>query len=135
MCAQRRLGSAWASAQSGQSLHCALKTLAFFKRNAKTLIRLGGCDKNATLLQGVRTADLRPSKDNARIVRQQPQREKSYVNCAGVSRLPCSSLACLHMAAALRSKKLYEDRKENGHVENLVFDAATACRVLIFALS
>ena len=47
MCAQRRLRSAWASAQSDQSLRCALNgyvsVLAFFKRTAKTLIRLGGC--------------------------------------------------------------------------------------------
>ena len=46
MCAQRRLRSAWASAQSDQSLRCALsgylKTEAFFMRTAKTLIRLGG---------------------------------------------------------------------------------------------
>ena len=41
---------------------------------------------------------------------------------------PCSSLACLHMAAALLPKKSYEDRKENGHVENLVFAVATALR-------
>ena len=32
------------------------------------------------------------------------------------------------MAAALRPQKSYEDRKENGHVENLVFDVATALR-------
>ena len=38
MCAQRRHRSAWASAQSDQSLLC-----AFFIRTAKTLIRLGGC--------------------------------------------------------------------------------------------
>ena len=47
MCAQRRLRSAWASAQSDQSLRFALngqlKTQAFFMRTAKTLIRLGGC--------------------------------------------------------------------------------------------
>ena len=57
------------------------------------------CNKNATLLQGVRAADLRPSKDNARIVRKQPQHGKSYVNCPGVSRLTCSNIACLHIAA------------------------------------
>ena len=38
---------AWASAQSDQSLCCALngkvRTQAFFMRTAKTLIRLGGC--------------------------------------------------------------------------------------------
>ena len=56
VCAQRRLKSAWASAQSDQSLHCGcqavlslrfaltgkLKTQSFFMRTAKTLIRLGG---------------------------------------------------------------------------------------------
>ena len=46
MCAQRRLRSAWASAQSDQSLRCALnghlRTQAFFMRIAKTQIRLGG---------------------------------------------------------------------------------------------
>ena len=36
----RRLRSAWASAQSDQSLCCALRTQAFFMRTAKTLIRL-----------------------------------------------------------------------------------------------
>ena len=44
---QRRLRSAWASVQSDQSLCCALngqlRTQGFFKRTAKTLIRLGGC--------------------------------------------------------------------------------------------
>ena len=47
MCAQQRLRSAWASAQSDQSLRCALsgwlRTQAFFMRTAKTLIRLGEC--------------------------------------------------------------------------------------------
>ena len=47
VCAQRRLRSAWASAQSDQSLRCALsgylRAQAFFMRTAKTLIRLGGC--------------------------------------------------------------------------------------------
>ena len=47
VCAQRRLRSAWASAQSDQSLRSAfngyLRTQAFFMRTAKTLIRLGGC--------------------------------------------------------------------------------------------
>ena len=47
LCAQRRLRSAWASTQSVQSLRCAfngyLRILAFFKRTAKALIRLGGC--------------------------------------------------------------------------------------------
>ena len=47
VCAQRRLRSVWASAQSDQSLCCALngslKTQDFFMRTAKTLIRLGGC--------------------------------------------------------------------------------------------
>ena len=46
-CAQRRPRSALASAKSDQSLRCALngyiKTQVFFKRTAKTLIRLGGC--------------------------------------------------------------------------------------------
>ena len=46
-CAQRRLRSAWAFAQSDQSLHCALnrklRAQCFFIRTAKTLIRLGGC--------------------------------------------------------------------------------------------
>ena len=44
LCAQRRLRSDWASAQSDQSLCCALnwylRTQAFFMRTAKTLIRL-----------------------------------------------------------------------------------------------
>ena len=47
LCAQRRFRSAWASAQSDQSLRCALsgslRTQGFFMRTAKTLIRLGGC--------------------------------------------------------------------------------------------
>ena len=47
LCAQRRLKSAWTSAQADQSLRCALngwlRTQAFFMRTAKTLIRLGGC--------------------------------------------------------------------------------------------
>ena len=47
VCAQWRFRSAWASAQSDQSLRCAfngqLRTQAFFMRTAKTLIRLGGC--------------------------------------------------------------------------------------------
>ena len=47
LCAQRRLRSAWASAQSDQSLRCAphwvAKDPSFFMRTEKTLIRLGGC--------------------------------------------------------------------------------------------
>ena len=47
MCAQQRLRSAWASAQSYQSLHCpheeTLGTLLPIERTVKTLIRLGGC--------------------------------------------------------------------------------------------
>ena len=47
VCAQRRLRSAWASAQSDQSFRCVLneklRTQAFFMRTAKALIRLGGC--------------------------------------------------------------------------------------------
>ena len=47
LCAQRRLRSAWASAQSDQSLRCALnrkvRTQGFFMRTAETLIRLSGC--------------------------------------------------------------------------------------------
>ena len=47
LCTQRRLRSAWASAQSYQSLRHVLngllRTQAFFMRTAKTLIRLGGC--------------------------------------------------------------------------------------------
>ena len=43
LCAQRRLRSAWASAQSDQSLCCALNAYPFFMQTAKTLIRLGGC--------------------------------------------------------------------------------------------
>ena len=46
-CAKRRLISAWASAQSDQSLRSELsgllRTQAFFMRIAKGLIRLGGC--------------------------------------------------------------------------------------------
>ena len=46
MCALWRLILAWASAQSDQSLRCALngklRTQVFFIRTAKTLIRLGG---------------------------------------------------------------------------------------------
>ena len=46
-CPQQRLRSAWASAQSDQSLRCALngklRTQSVFMRTAKTLIRLGGC--------------------------------------------------------------------------------------------
>ena len=51
MCAQWRLRSAWASAQSNQSLRCALngRTQAFFMRTAKTLIRLGGCWSESSL--------------------------------------------------------------------------------------
>ena len=47
VCTQRRLRSAWASAQSDQSLRCphwvTLCPLLPFERTAKTLIRLGGC--------------------------------------------------------------------------------------------
>ena len=43
MCAQRRLRSAWASAQSDQSLRYALNGYAFLIWTVKTLIRLGGC--------------------------------------------------------------------------------------------
>ena len=44
MCAQRRLRSAWASAQSDQSFRCPHEeSLATLQRTAKTLIRLGGC--------------------------------------------------------------------------------------------
>ena len=47
LCAQRRLRSAWASAQSDQSLRCpheeSLGPKLPNKRTAKTLIRLGGC--------------------------------------------------------------------------------------------
>ena len=47
VCAQRRLRSDWASAQSDQSLRCALigwlRAQSFFMRTAKTLIRLGAC--------------------------------------------------------------------------------------------
>ena len=47
MCAQRRLNSASASAQSNQDLRCALnrklRTQGFFIRTAKSLIRLDGC--------------------------------------------------------------------------------------------
>ena len=47
MCAQRRVRSAWTSAQSDQSLRCALngylRTQGFYMRTAKTLVRLGGC--------------------------------------------------------------------------------------------
>ena len=47
LCAQRRLRSAWASAQSDQSLRCPLneqlRSQGFFMRTAKTLIRRGGC--------------------------------------------------------------------------------------------
>ena len=40
LCAQQRLRSAWASAQTDQSLCCALKTQDFFMWTAKTVIRL-----------------------------------------------------------------------------------------------
>ena len=47
LCAQRRLGSAWASAQSDLSLRClhkeSLGPKVHIERTAKTLIRLGGC--------------------------------------------------------------------------------------------
>ena len=47
VCTQRSLRSAWASAQSDQSISCALsrylKTQAFFMRTAKALVRLGRC--------------------------------------------------------------------------------------------
>ena len=47
VCAQRRLRSAWASAQSDQSLRCpheeSLGPYLPIRRPAKTLIRLGGC--------------------------------------------------------------------------------------------
>ena len=63
-CAQRRLRSAWVSAQSHQSLRCALtgsiRTQAFFMRTAETLMRLRGgpgwleswLDAHAILLWG-----------------------------------------------------------------------------------
>ena len=47
LCAQRRLRSAWASAQSDQSLRCPLieqlRSQGFFLQTAKTLIRRGRC--------------------------------------------------------------------------------------------
>ena len=47
MCAQRRLSSTWASAQSDQSLRCPHEEswgpLLSLERTAKHLIRLGGC--------------------------------------------------------------------------------------------
>ena len=47
LCAQRRLRSAWASAQSDQSLRCPheekLDPKLPIERTAKALIRLGGC--------------------------------------------------------------------------------------------
>ena len=47
LCSQRKLRSAWASAQSDQSLHCPheenLGAELPIERTAKTLIRLGGC--------------------------------------------------------------------------------------------
>ena len=47
LCAQRRLRSAWASAQSDQSLRCpheeTMGSQLPIERRAKTLIRLGGC--------------------------------------------------------------------------------------------
>ena len=47
LCAQRRLRSAWASAQSDQNLRCpheeSLGPLLHTERTAKTLIKLGGC--------------------------------------------------------------------------------------------
>ena len=47
LCTQRRLRSAWASAQSDQSLHCqhgeSLGPYLPIEHTAKTLIRLGGC--------------------------------------------------------------------------------------------
>ena len=47
LCAQQRLRSAWASAQSDQSLRCpheeSLGPYLPIERTAKTLIRLGGC--------------------------------------------------------------------------------------------
>ena len=53
ICTQWSLRSAWASAQSDQSLHCALsgylRTQAFFMRTVKTLIRLGWCQADLSL--------------------------------------------------------------------------------------
>ena len=47
LCAQRRLGSTWASTQSDQGLRYVLsgqvRTQGFLMRTAKALIRLGGC--------------------------------------------------------------------------------------------
>ena len=44
VCAQRRLRSAWVSAQTDRcALSGWLRTQGFFMRTAKTLIRLGGC--------------------------------------------------------------------------------------------
>ena len=47
LCAQRRLRSAWASAQSDQSLRCPQEETwgpkLPIERTGKTLIRLGGC--------------------------------------------------------------------------------------------
>ena len=49
VCAQRRLRSAWASAQSYKRLRCALigylRAQVFFMRTTKALIRLGGCQR------------------------------------------------------------------------------------------
>ena len=79
------------------------------------------CDKNATLLQGVCSAVLRPSKTTQELLDSSPNVE----NRTSIVR---ASRGCL--AAALRAfiwqqpcdlKKTYGDRKEN-----LVFDVATA---------
>ena len=52
-CAQRRHRSAWASAQSDQSLRCphqeTLGPQLPIERTAKTLIRLGGCQADLSL--------------------------------------------------------------------------------------
>ena len=56
MSAQRRLRSAWVSAQSDQSLHCpheeTLGPQLPIERTAKTLIRQGGCPGLSVSLLG-----------------------------------------------------------------------------------
>ena len=55
LCIQRRLRSAWASAQSDQSLRCSHETMGPqlpIEHTTKTLIRLGGCPGGSESLLG-----------------------------------------------------------------------------------
>ena len=85
MCAQRRLISAWTSAQSDQSFRCLHEEILgpnlHIERTSKTLIRLGGCAKIILLVLswgGSYTLDVHLlSNKNARV-------EKKKCRCVDI---------------------------------------------------